>query len=84
MVVKAICYIALNHLTHMPGLIGSKSLLEELFPEKQDRPSVRWLIEMRAKRLIPFYKLGGKVVFDAKEVREAIEKNCHVRAVSRK
>ena len=45
---------------------------------------MRWLIEMRAKRLIPFYKLGGKVVFDAKEVREAIEKNCHVRAVSRK
>jgi hypothetical protein len=41
----------------------------------------RWLIGMRAKRLIPYYKIGGKVVFDAKEVRDAIEKNCHVYAI---
>jgi hypothetical protein len=68
----------------MSGLIGSNSLLEELFPEKKDRPSVRWLIGMRAKRLIPFYKLGGKVVFDVEEVGEAIEKNCHFRAISGK
>lgn len=58
------------------ALVGAETLLETLFPDPRDRPSLRWLRAMQAKRLIPFRKLGGKFVrFDVSEVRAALDRN---------
>lgn len=63
------------------GLVGAETLLETLFPNPSDRPSLRWLREMQAKRLIPYKKIGRKIVrFDVAEVRAALDKNFHVEA----
>lgn len=59
-----------------PSLVRAKPLLEKLFPDPRDRPSLRWLRKMQAKRLIPFKKIGGKFVyFDVAEVRAALDRN---------
>lgn len=63
------------------SLVGANTLLETLFPNPADRPSLRWLREMQAKRLIPFKKIGAKIVrFDVAEVRAALDRNFHVEA----
>ena len=55
------------------GLVGAMPLLEIIFPDKKTRPSLRWLREMQAKRLVPFRKIGRKVYFDPEEVRRAFD-----------
>lgn len=63
------------------GLVGAETLLETLFPDPRDRPSLRWLREMQAKRLIPYRKIGGKFVrFDVREVRAALDRNFTITA----
>lgn len=58
------------------SLVGAETLLETLFPDPRDRPSLRWLRGMQAKRLIPFRKVGQKFVrFDVAEVRAALDRN---------
>lgn len=52
-------------------LVDAKRLLEILFDE-QSRPSSRWLRQMQAQRVIPYYKLGRLVRFDVDEVRKAL------------
>jgi hypothetical protein len=59
-----------------PALVGSETLLELLFPDSRDRPGLRWLAEMRSRRLIPFKKIGSRLVrYDAAEVRAALDRN---------
>lgn len=62
------------------GLLNDEALLAALFDEAS-RPSLRWLRKMRQRRLIPFYRIGGRMVlFDAGEVRAALEKQFKVEA----
>lgn len=63
------------------ALVGSESLLELLFPDERDRPSERWLAAMRQRRLIPYVKIGGRMVrYDAEEVKHALKRNFTVEA----
>ena len=64
--------------THDAGaaLVGAETLLETLFPVARDRPTLRWLAEMRKRRLIPFRKIGGRIIrYDVAEVRAALDRN---------
>lgn len=64
--------------TPEPGtaLVGGETLLETLFPVDRDRPTPRWLAEMRKRRLIPFRKIGGRIIrYDVAEVRAALDRN---------
>lgn len=63
------------------GLMNDEALLAALFPDEASRPSSRWLRKMRQRRLIPFYRIGGRMVlFDAGEVRAALETQFKVEA----
>lgn len=58
------------------ALVGAETLLESLFPNERDRPTLRWLAQMRKRRLIPFRKIGGRIIFyDVAEVRAALDRN---------
>lgn len=58
------------------ALVGAETLLETLFPVERDRPTLRWLAEMRKRRLIPFRKIGGRIIrYDVSEVRAALDRN---------
>lgn len=57
---------------HEPRLFNAEGLLEALFDE-QSRPSLRWLRQMQAQRVIPYYKLGHLVRFNVQEVKEALQ-----------
>ncbi len=63
------------------GLLNDEALLAALFPDETCRPSLRWLRKMRHRRLVPFYRIGGRMVlFDPGEVRAALEKQFRVEA----
>jgi hypothetical protein len=63
------------------GLLNDEALLTALFPDESSRPSLRWLRKMRHRRLLPFYRIGGRMVlFDAGECRAALEKQFKVEA----
>lgn len=55
-------------------LLNGESLLKLLFPDQKTRPSVFWLKKMRQKKVIPFYRVGKRVFFNAEGVRAALEK----------
>jgi hypothetical protein len=58
------------------ALVGAETLLETLFPVERDRPTLRWLAQMRKRRLIPFRKIGGRIIrYDVAEVRAALDRN---------
>lgn len=62
--------------TSKSALVGAETLLETLFPVERDRPTLRWLAEMRKRRLIPFRKIGGRIIrYDVAEVRAALDRN---------
>lgn len=63
------------------GLVGAIPLLEHLFPDERTRPTLRWLREMQAKRLVPYRKVGRLVYFDVMEVRRALDKQFKVEAI---
>jgi hypothetical protein len=62
-----------SHTPKAGGLVDSKRLLEELFPDSATRLSVRWLRKMTALQRIPFIKLGNRVFFEPAEVRAALD-----------
>ena len=62
------------------SLVGAAGLLLALFPEKDSRPSVRWLRRMQSRGLIPYKKVGRRVFFDPEEVRRALDRQFSVRA----
>lgn len=53
--------------------VGAEALLEILFKDEASRPSLRWLRELQAKRLIPFRKIGRRVFFCPDEVRRSFD-----------
>ena len=53
-------------------LVNAERLLEALFDE-ESKPSLRWLRQMQAQRVIPYYKLGHLARFKVEEVRVALE-----------
>lgn len=58
------------------ALVGDATLLENIFPNERDRPTVRWLAQMRKRRLIPYRKIGGRIIrYDVAEVRAALDRN---------
>jgi hypothetical protein len=52
-------------------LVGKAALLEHLFPDERDRPTVRWLDIQCKRRAIPFIRLGRLIWFDVQQVKEA-------------
>lgn len=52
------------------GLIDAPRLLEQIFPNPDCRPSVRWLRTQVANRTLPFCRVGRLVYFDPVQVRE--------------
>lgn len=61
-----------------PGLLSAADLLIELWPNPNSRPSLRWLREQTARRMLPYIKMGHKVFFNPIKVRQALEKNFSV------
>ena len=61
-----------------PGLLSAADLLIELWPNPNSRPSLRWLREQTARRILPHIKIGHKVFFNPIKVRQALEKNFSV------
>lgn len=53
------------------ALVGGETLLQTVFPNERDRPSLRWLAAMRQRRLI---------CYDVGEVKAAIKRNFYVEA----
>jgi hypothetical protein len=56
------------------GFVGSEKLLEILFPDKNSRPTRRWLEMQRKARRVPWVSLGRLVFFDPNKVREALNR----------
>jgi hypothetical protein len=56
------------------GLVGIEPCLATVFPDPATRISVRFFHRLKAERLIPYYKIGGRILFDPVQVRYAIEK----------
>jgi hypothetical protein len=52
-------------------LVSGERLLQLLFDDAS-RPSPSWLRDQRARRAIPFLKVGQLVMFDPDRVREAL------------
>ena len=61
-------------------LVDGPTLLLTLFPEGC-RPTTRWLITQRQKRIIPHIRIGGLVFYDVGKVRDALAKRHTVRAL---
>ncbi len=61
------------------GLLRAESLLTELWPDANSRPSLPWLRRQQAKNAIPHIRIGRLVYFDAAKVREALETRFTVR-----
>jgi hypothetical protein len=54
-------------------LLGGKALLAAIFPNTDDRPSVRWLQRLVKAKAIPSLKIGGKRFFAPDAVRQALD-----------
>lgn len=65
-----------THLDATPpaGLVNAESCLRIVFPDESSRPSLRYLRELQAKRLIPWKKIGRLTFFDPAEVRRALDR----------
>lgn len=59
------------------GLVGAEECIRIVFPT-QSRPHKRTFLEWKARRLIPFYKIGRRVFFDPEEVRAALERHFRI------
>lgn len=58
-------------------LVDGPTLLRELFPAEECRPSLRWLRMRQADRTIPHVRIGGKVLFERGAVLAALDR-CRV------
>lgn len=55
------------------GLIGESALRAAIWPDPESRPSRRWFLELKAKGLVPFVRIGRRIFFDPAEVRAALD-----------
>lgn len=62
-------------------LMRRDTLIAHLFPE-EDRPSVRTFESWKARRMIPYVKLGGFCYYDPAAVRDALAKKFTINAVA--
>jgi len=54
------------------GLVKGTRLLELVFPDKDSRPSLRWLERLVQCRRVPFIKIGRLTFFDVPEFQQAL------------
>ena len=57
-----------------PGLLSIEALRVTVWPDERQRPSLRWLRTLQARRAIPYIKIGRRVFFEAERVRAALRK----------
>ena len=62
-------------------LVGAETMMEMVWPNEKDRPSLRTLANWQRLRIIPFVKLGGRVYFNVEDVSEAVRRRCTVKAM---
>ena len=62
-----------NPLADSDALVQGETLLAQIFPVENDRPSLRWLQRLTASRAIPSIKLKGKRFYRLKAVQQAIQ-----------
>jgi hypothetical protein len=62
------------------GLVDALGLAEALCPDPRSRPCLRTVRQWQKMRLIPFLKLGKKVLFDPVQVRRALDARFTVNA----
>ena len=60
------------------GLVKAPKLLERLWPDPDERPSLRFIRSLQARGAIPYYKIGGAVYFRVPEVRRYLRENFRV------
>jgi hypothetical protein len=65
--------------TQTDPLLSAEELLPIIFGEK-NKPSLRWLRSLTKRRTVPHLKIGHLVRYDPTAVREALKKNCEVKA----
>jgi hypothetical protein len=58
-------------------LVGAEECIRIVFPT-QSRPHKRTFLEWKARRLIPFYKIGRRIFFDPEEVRTALDRHFRI------
>jgi hypothetical protein len=63
-----------------PGLVDAVGLAEALCPDPRSRPGLRTIRRWQKMRLVPFLKIGGRVLFDPIQVRRALDARFTVRA----
>ena len=61
-------------------LVGPENLMKQVWPDPEDRPSLRWLQRQQKARTLPYVKLGHYVWFNVEEVRAALAKKFTVKA----
>ena len=61
-------------------LVGAETLLERLWPDEKDRPSLRTLRNWQKQRIVPYVRLGRLIYFNPEEVAEAIRQRWTVRS----
>ena len=66
--------------TPAPGLTDARGLAEALCPDPRSRPCLRTVRRWQEMRLIPFLKIGKKVMFDPVQVRRALDARFTIRA----
>jgi hypothetical protein len=63
-----------------PGLVDALGLAEALCPDPRSRPGLRTIRRWQKMRLVPFLKIGGRVLFDPLQVRRALDARFTVNA----
>jgi len=63
-----------------PGLVDAVGLAEALCPDPRSRPGLRTIRRWQKMRLVPFLKIGGRVLFDPVQVRRALDARFTVNA----
>jgi hypothetical protein len=66
------------------GFVGHARLLELVWTDAAARPSLKWLHNQRAKRLIPFCRFGRLIFYNPAKVRESLERRFEVSPVGKK
>jgi hypothetical protein len=61
-------------------LVGAQTLLERLWPDEKERPSLRTLRNWQKRRIVPYIRLGRLVYFHPQEVADAIRSRWTVRS----
>jgi hypothetical protein len=53
--------------------MGEEVVREVIWPDARSRPSRRWFLELKARGLLPYRRIGRLCFYDPEEVRAAID-----------